>query len=73
MNDTQAQTNQETDSLILPIDAKGDLADLNHLTELLMDLYPDSLEDRQNGEKYLAVLGRVRHLSEMLVTLVNKV
>lgn len=73
MNGSQTQANQETDFLILPIDVKGDLADLNHLTELLMDLYPDSPEDRQNDEKFLAVLGRVRHLCEMLVTSVNKV
>jgi hypothetical protein len=66
MNDRPTQNNPEATPLVLPIHAQVDLADLNHLTELLVDLYPDTPEDRRNDDKYLALLGRVRELCEKL-------
>ena len=69
MNDRLTQNNPDTASLVLPIHAKNDLAALNHLTELLVDLYPNTPEDRRNDDKYLALLGRVRELCERLDTI----
>ncbi|MGO4917655.1 hypothetical protein [Pseudogemmobacter sp. W21_MBD1_M6] len=43
------------------------ISQLNHLTELLLDLYPDSVEEFRNDSKYLALLGTIRFLSEDLL------
>lgn len=66
MNDRLTQNIPEAPPQVLPFHVKDDLADLNHLTELLVDLYPDTPEDRRNDSKYLALLGRVRELCEKL-------